>query len=60
MIETILVYKFPAMNRGEIKGIFGLSDLKQTQVYQEGKQEGAREEKFKMIPSFVVEIGIEF
>ncbi|MEH2110558.1 MAG: hypothetical protein V7K43_30720 [Nostoc sp.] len=48
------------MNRGEIKGIFGLSDLKQTQVYQEGKQEGAREEKFKMIPSFFVEIGIEF
>ncbi|MEA5502157.1 hypothetical protein VB735_03345 [Halotia wernerae UHCC 0503] len=34
--------------------MFGLSDLKQTRVYQEGKeegrQEGARQEKLRMIP----------
>jgi predicted transposase/invertase (TIGR01784 family) len=38
--------------------MFGLSDLKQTRVYQEakqegrqeGRQEGARQEKFRMIP----------
>ncbi len=40
MIETILVYKFPTMNRQEIEAMFGLSDLKQTRVYQEGKEEG--------------------
>ncbi len=66
LIETILVYKFPTMSREEIEIMFGLSDLKQTRVYQEGRQEGkeegreegrqegkeegARQEKLKMIP----------
>ncbi|WP_318780848.1 Rpn family recombination-promoting nuclease/putative transposase [Dendronalium phyllosphericum] len=43
LIETILVYKFPTMNRKEIENMFGLSDLKQTRVYQEAKQEGKEE-----------------
>ncbi|WP_193200454.1 hypothetical protein [Nostoc sp. MG11] len=30
--------------------MFGLSDLKQTRVYQEGRQEGVRQEKLRMIP----------
>ncbi|MEA5502156.1 Rpn family recombination-promoting nuclease/putative transposase [Halotia wernerae UHCC 0503] len=50
LIETILVYKFPTMSRKEIESMFGLSDLKQTRVYQEGKEEGARQEKLRMIP----------
>ncbi|KZL48342.1 flagellar assembly protein H [Nodularia spumigena CENA596] len=45
LIETILVYKFPKMNRKEIEEMFGLSDLKQTRVYQEAKQEGLQEGK---------------
>ncbi|MEA5601786.1 Rpn family recombination-promoting nuclease/putative transposase [Nostoc sp. UHCC 0252] len=59
LIETILVYKFPTMSRKEIEGMFGLSDLKQTQVYQEGKQEGAYEEKFRMIP-LLLRLGLSF
>ncbi|MCF2145397.1 Rpn family recombination-promoting nuclease/putative transposase [Desmonostoc muscorum LEGE 12446] len=63
LIETILVYKFPTMSREEIEGMFGLSDLKQTRVYQEGKQEGkqegAREEKFRMI-SLLLRLGLSF
>ncbi|OUL35738.1 flagellar assembly protein H [Nostoc sp. T09] len=43
LIETILVYKFPTMSREEIEGMFGLSELKQTRVYQEAKQEGKQE-----------------
>jgi len=43
LIETILVYKFPRMNRKEIEEMFGLSDLKQTRVYQEGLEEGKEE-----------------
>lgn len=43
LIETILVYKFPTMSRKEIEEMFGLSDLKQTRVYQEAKQEGKQE-----------------
>ena len=54
LIETILVYKFPRMSRKEIEEMFGLSDLKQTRVYQEGRQEGrqegAREKSLELIP----------
>ncbi|MEH1909232.1 Rpn family recombination-promoting nuclease/putative transposase [Nostoc sp.] len=59
LIETILVYKFPTMSREEIEGMFGLSDLKQTRVYQEGKQEGGREEKFRIIP-LLLRLGLSF
>lgn len=45
LIETILVYKFPRLSRQEIEAMFGLSDLKQTKVYQEAKQEGRQEGK---------------
>lgn len=51
LIETILVYKFPNMSQKEIEAMFGLSELKQTRVYQEareeGKQEGEQEGKQK-------------
>ena len=46
-LETILVYKFPKMSRKEIEAMFGLSELKQTRVYQEGKEEGEQEGKQK-------------
>ena len=42
-IETILVYKFPKMSREEIEAMFGLSELKQTRVYQEGRLEAKLE-----------------
>ena len=40
LIETVLVYKFPKLNRQEIEAMFTYSDLKQTRVYQEAKEEG--------------------
>ncbi|MBG1258110.1 Rpn family recombination-promoting nuclease/putative transposase [Nostoc commune] len=63
LIETILVYKFQTMSRKEIESMFGLSDLQQTRVYQEakqeGKQEGARQEKFRMIP-LLFKLGLSY
>ncbi|NJL10140.1 MAG: Rpn family recombination-promoting nuclease/putative transposase [Calothrix sp. SM1_7_51] len=56
LIETILVYKFPTMSRKEIESMFGLSDLQQTRVYQEAREEGSREEKLKIIP-FLLRLG---
>ncbi|BAZ00946.1 hypothetical protein NIES37_49440 [Tolypothrix tenuis PCC 7101] len=57
LIETILVYKFPQMSREEIEAMFGLSELKQTRVYQEaeqeGKQKGRLEAKLEAIPKFL-------
>ncbi|MGF1603372.1 MAG: DUF2887 domain-containing protein [Thermosynechococcaceae cyanobacterium] len=48
LVETIFVYKFPELSRREVESMFGLSDLKQTKVYQEaleeGRQEGRQEE----------------
>jgi predicted transposase/invertase (TIGR01784 family) len=48
LIETILVYKLPLLNRREIETMFSLDELKQTQYFQdvreevrqEGRQEG--------------------
>jgi predicted transposase YdaD len=40
LIETVLVYKFPKLSRQEIEAMFTYSDLKQTRVYQEAKEEG--------------------
>ncbi len=59
LIETILVYKFPKMSRKEIETMFGLSDLKQTRVYQEGKEEGKEEGKKEGKEEGRVELQIE-
>jgi predicted transposase YdaD len=41
-METVLVYKFAHLSRKEIAAMFGLSELKQTRVYQEAKEEGVQ------------------
>ena len=43
LIETLMVYKLPHKSREEIEAMLGLSDLKETKVYQEAKQEGIQE-----------------
>ncbi|ACB50038.1 hypothetical protein cce_0687 [Crocosphaera subtropica ATCC 51142] len=43
MIETILVYKLPKINRKEIEKMFSLSDLRETKVYQEALEEGRQQ-----------------
>jgi predicted transposase YdaD len=54
LIETILVYKFPSMDIEEIQEMFGLSELKQTRVYQqafaEGEQKGEQKGKLLAVP----------
>lgn len=49
LIETILFYKLPVMSREEIEAMFELSNLKQTRVYQEARQEG----KLESVPRFL-------
>lgn len=43
LIETIIVYKFPQLSREAIAAMLSLSELKQTRVYQEAKEEGRTE-----------------
>jgi predicted transposase/invertase (TIGR01784 family) len=69
LIETIVLYKFPNLSREELEAMLGLSELKQTRVYQEALQEGRQEgrqkgleegqlqAKLKMVP-WLLEVGI--
>jgi len=41
LIQTVLIYKFPNLTTQEIEAMLGLSELKQTRVYQEAQQEEA-------------------
>ena len=43
LIETIVVYTFPRLSREEIATMLGLSDLKETRVYQETREEALKE-----------------
>lgn len=43
LIETIVVYAFPRLSREEIATMLELSDLKETRVYQETREEALRE-----------------
>jgi predicted transposase/invertase (TIGR01784 family) len=47
LIETIIVYKLPKKSRKEIEAMLGLSELKQTRVYQEALEEGKTEGEAK-------------
>jgi predicted transposase YdaD len=49
LIETIVVYKFPRLSRREIEAMLNLSELKQTRVYQEAKQEGQQEGQLTLL-----------
>jgi predicted transposase/invertase (TIGR01784 family) len=40
LIETVIVYKFPKLSWEAIEKMFGLSEFKQTRVYQEAVEEG--------------------
>ncbi|QSV53951.1 MAG: Rpn family recombination-promoting nuclease/putative transposase [Dolichospermum sp. UKL201] len=43
LLESILMSKFSQLSRQEIEAMFLVSDIKQTRVYQEAKQEGEQE-----------------
>ena len=43
LIETIVVYTFPRRTREEIAAMLGITDLKETRVYQEAREEGREE-----------------
>jgi predicted transposase YdaD len=47
LLETVLVYKFAELSREEIEAMFGLSELKQTRVYQDAREEGKLEGKLE-------------
>ena len=57
LIYTVFVYKFPKLSREEIETMLGLSELKQTKVYQEAVEEGELKAKLEMVP-MLLELGM--
>ena len=57
LIYTVFVYKFPKLSREEIETMLGLSELKQTKVYQEAVEEGELKAKLEMVP-VLLELGM--
>ena len=51
LIETIIVYKLPGKSREEIEAMLGLSELRQTKVYQEAQLEA----KLEAVPELLKE-----
>lgn len=50
LIETILVYKLPRLNRREVEAMFSLDELKQTQYFQDVREEAKLETKLETVP----------
>jgi predicted transposase/invertase (TIGR01784 family) len=50
MAPTVFVYKFPELKREAIEAMLGLSELRQTKVYQEALEEGRMEGKLEAVP----------
>ena len=49
LLETVLVSKFAQLSREEIQSMFLLSDIKQTRVYQEARQEGEQAGEVRLV-----------
>jgi predicted transposase/invertase (TIGR01784 family) len=49
LLETVLVSKFAKFSREEIQSMFLLTDIKQTRVYQEARQEGKQEGETQLL-----------
>jgi predicted transposase/invertase (TIGR01784 family) len=43
LIETVIIYKLPRLSREEIQAMLQVNDIRETRVYQEGKEEGIKE-----------------
>jgi len=54
LLECVLISKFSKLSRQEIEAMFSLSDIKQTRVYQEAKQEGRQEGEKQKAQSLVL------
>jgi predicted transposase/invertase (TIGR01784 family) len=56
LIETIVVYTFPRLSRQEVATMLGLTDMRETRVYQEGREEEA---KFLILKQLTRKLGAE-
>jgi predicted transposase/invertase (TIGR01784 family) len=48
-IETVIVHQFPKCSRAEIQKMLQVTDMRQTRVFQEGREEGRDEANAKIV-----------
>ena len=51
LIETVIVHQFPSWTREEIEKMLRVTDVRETRVFQEGREEGIEEGTAKTIES---------
>lgn len=56
LIDPIIMYKFENLSYRELEAMFGLSELKRTRVYQEGKEEGEQEGRKEEARSLILRL----
>ena len=49
LIETVIIYKLPRLSREEIQAMLKIHDIRESRIYQEAKEEGAEEERQRII-----------
>ena len=47
LIQEVVISKLPALSREELEHMLGLADLKESRIYQEGREEGREEGQLK-------------
>jgi predicted transposase/invertase (TIGR01784 family) len=45
LIETVILYKLPRLSREEMQAMLQIHDIRESRVYQEGIEEGAKQER---------------
>jgi predicted transposase/invertase (TIGR01784 family) len=53
LIETVLIYKLPKLNRKELEQMFGLEDLKKTRYFQDVAADSKVEGKLESVPGLL-------
>jgi predicted transposase/invertase (TIGR01784 family) len=55
LIETVVIYRLPRLNREEIQAMLQIHDIRESRVYQEAMEEGAKEKATRAIVNLTTE-----
>jgi len=56
LIETVIIAKLPRLSRKEIQDMLEVNDLRETRVFQEGREEGREEERDRLLREAVPQL----
>jgi len=56
LIETVIIYKLPRLNREEIQSMLQIHDIRESRVYQEAKEEGREEVREEVLREVILKM----